>query len=112
MSQTRLHFLSARPTARRLSPSENSELDSRVFGRMDDTQTPTPPPRPQTVVSAAFSPKAKLPTSWIYDHMPDEDQEPRYYNKTTPAPEWRRRYCAQTYALSVSTDINTKHLRS
>ena len=94
MSQTRLHFLSACQSARESSYSELSELDRSVLDEMDDTQAPTPSPRPQTAVSVAFNPKAKLLTSWIYDHMPDEDRETRYYNKTTSALEWRCKYCA------------------
>jgi hypothetical protein len=99
MSQTRLHFLSACQSARASSYSELSELDRSVLDGMDDTQAPTPSPRPQTAVCVAFNPKAKLRTSWIYDHMPDEDRETRYYNKTTAALEWRCKYCAQSYTL-------------
>ena len=112
MSQTRLHFLSACQSARESSYSELSELDRSVLDGMDDTQAPTPSPRLQIAVSVAFNPKAKLRTSWIYDHIPDEDRETRYYNKTTTALEWRCKYCAQSYTLSSGTNIITKHLTS
>ena len=105
MSQTRLHFLWACQSARGASYSELSERDRSVPDGMEDTQALTPSPGPQTAVSVAFNPKANLRTSWIYDHMPDEDRETRYYSKTTAALEWRCKYCAQSYALSGGTDI-------
>jgi len=56
------------------------------------------------------SSKAKPRSSWVYDHMPDEDRETRYVNKKTGNPEWRCKYCPKVYELSGRTTIITKHL--
>ncbi len=46
--------------------------------------TPNPPSRDTTqdaTPTAILTPKAKLRSSWIFDHMPSEDRETRYYNQ-------------------------------
>ncbi len=58
--------------------------------------------------------KAKGRTSWIFKHMPDEDQETRYWPFRVPNTEeyveWRCKYCTKVYQISGGTAIAQKHL--
>ena len=46
-------------------------------------------------------------TSWVFNHMRDEDREKRYLSDNGTL-EWRCKYCTQTYELSGGTYIITK----
>ncbi len=82
----------------------------------------SPTPQPATLVeSASVSPassapstplllKDKIRTSWVFNHIPDEDMQKKYYNEVTRVEEWRCWYCSKAYAVSGSTSGPAGHL--
>src|ERR1700761_7077864 len=48
-------------------------------------------------------------TCWVFNHMPDEDPEAKYYNNSGKE-EWRCKYCSKTYAKNgVKRHLFEKH---
>jgi hypothetical protein len=54
--------------------------------------------------------KARKRSCYVWDHMPSEDRDFKYYSSKTKKPEWRCKYCSKTYALNGGTAIIKTHL--
>lgn len=69
------------------------------------------------VCSSPSAPRSVLPskrprTTWVWNHMPDEDPQTQYFNKNTGKPEWRCRYCTRRYATTGGTRAIMEHLKT
>lgn len=87
-------------------PAENDavpaipiDLDPTTRRAPSEPQTP---PRP--------GPKAGKRWAWIFQHMPSEDTEERYYDALTGKEIWRCAYCSQQYNVNSGTRSAELHL--
>jgi hypothetical protein len=95
---------------RALSPATLSALSTLPSEQFKGIEEPIS--RLQSVLSRRRrgTAKVKLQTSWIYNHMLDEDREIQYIDIATRKPKWRCKYCPKTFKLSGGTSIITDHL--
>ena len=87
MPQQRLPFVGQHRGARAPSPTDSdalSNLQSNQFAEQEAELRRSRSPRPlqpPTNRRRTQNPKKKLRTSWIYDHIPDDDRSTIYLDK-------------------------------
>ncbi len=106
----RLQALAA-TSSYRDSSSTNSEISTTPSEESAGTEGEPSTCRPNELRRKRTnkSNQQKPRTSWVFNHIRDEDREKRYLSDNSTL-EWRCKYCTQTYELSRGTYIITKHL--
>jgi len=83
-AQQRLPFLPIGSRDRASSPTESSVLSTLPSEQFEDIEDPIIRPQSAPPIRrrkrGRGPSKPRLRTSWIYDHMPDEDRETQYFN--------------------------------
>jgi hypothetical protein len=89
-AQQRLPFTPINSSNRALLPAESSLLSPRSSEQFEGIDNPIARPQsaPPSRRRGRRPPAQSKPrTSWVYNHMPDEDRETRYINSISGKPE-------------------------
>jgi hypothetical protein len=93
-------------------------VDRTPLSSPPSSLSPPPPSSPPPSLSPPVDPEqlqAKLArprTCWVFNHMPDEDPETKYFNLANGRMEWRCKYCPKKYLLNGGTRCPKVHLRA
>jgi hypothetical protein len=111
-SQTTLPFTRNTGRARETSPTDLDGLSTLHSSQFNGVQDPFDRPQPapsQPRSRRKPQSKPRIRTSWVYDHMPNDDRQTKYQSDDG-RDEWRCRYCSQSYLVDGGTAIITSHL--
>ena len=94
------HLAFAPPVARNDVPPP-LPIDLNPTTRRAASEPPTPP---------GPAPKPGKRWAWVFQHMPSENVEERYYDDISGKEVWRCGYCSQQYNVSSGTRSPELHL--
>ena len=111
---------STSPSVKMSSPTASSDLflqPSTVDGTESvlDVLLCSSPPSSSDLAEPTSSSSESIPvtrrprTCWVFNHIPDEDPEAKYYNNSGKE-EWRCKYCSKTYAKNGGNTCIKRHL--
>ena len=112
-AQTTLPFTRNSGRVGETSPTDSDALSTIRSSQFDSVEDPFDRPQPVPSSQPRYCYKARLKprlrTSWVYNHIPDDDRETRYQT-VDRRDEWCCRYYPQKYLVDRGTTIITTHL--